>query len=68
MIVAWLSVWDGEDDARDFADNVPLAIGTSTGGAHVERRDARVLVLIAPADVPGLAERIWTRSRISPAG
>jgi len=38
------------------------------GGAHVERRDARVLVLIAPADVPGLAERIWTRSRISPAG
>jgi len=64
MILAWLSVWDGEDDARDFAENVPRVIG----GAHVERRDARVLVLIAPADVPGLAERIWTRSRISPAG
>ena len=68
MLVAWLSVWDGEDDARDFAENVPKAVGTGTGGAHVERRDARVLVLIAPPDVRGLAERIWTRSRISPAG
>ena len=64
MIVAWLSVWDSEEDARDFADNVPSVVA----GAHVDRRDARVLVLIAPSDVRGLAERIWTRSRISPAG
>jgi hypothetical protein len=64
MIVAWLWVGDSEEDARDFADNVPLAVA----GAHVERRDARVLVLISPPDVRGLAERIWTRSRISPAG
>jgi hypothetical protein len=64
MIVAWLSVWDGVDDARDFAENLPQVVG----GAHVERRDARVLVLIAPRDVRGLAERIWARSRISPAG
>jgi hypothetical protein len=64
MIVAWLSVWDSEEDARDFADNVTQVVGD----AHVERRDARVLVLIAPPDVRGLAERIWARSRISPAG
>jgi hypothetical protein len=64
MIVAWLSVWDTEEDARDFAENVPQAVG----GAHVERRDARVLVLLAPPDIRGLADRIWARSRISPAG
>jgi hypothetical protein len=60
MAIVWLSAWDTEADAADFAGALPAAVPD----ARVERRGARVLVLLGK-DVPGLAERVWRRSRVS---
>jgi hypothetical protein len=57
LALVWLSAWDSVDDARDFADAVPAMIA----GATVERRDARVLVLVGAAHA--IASRVWTASR-----
>jgi hypothetical protein len=61
VVIVWLSAWDTEADAADFAAALPAVVAD----ARVERRGARVLVLVAP-DARGLAARVWTRSRISP--
>ena len=60
----WLTAWDSDGDAAEFADRVQQAFPV----ALVERRDRRVLVLNlgdAPAlDGTRLATDVWRRSRI----
>jgi hypothetical protein len=61
LAIVWLSVWDTEADAVEFAEAIPAAVRD----ARVERRDARVLVTIA-GDAAALARRVWAESRVSP--
>ncbi len=60
LIVVWLSAWDTEADAVDFAGAVPAIAPDAT----IERRGTHVLVLLAP-DAPILARRVWARSRVT---
>ena len=53
-VIVWLTAWDTEADAIEFTD----AIRVIQPDASVERRGARVLVLLGPAP-PGLAATIW---------
>jgi hypothetical protein len=61
LVIVWLSVWDSEADAVEFADALPALLPD----ALVERRDSRVLVLLG-RETAGLAARVWSRSRLSP--
>jgi hypothetical protein len=61
LVIVWLSAWDTEADAIELADALPSLLPAAT----VERRGARVLVLLGP-DAAGLAPRVWSRSRLSP--
>jgi len=63
VVIAWLSAWDTEADATDFAAALPAAVPD----ARIERRGTRVLMVVAP-DTRKLVERIWTRSRVSAGG
>ena len=58
LILVWMTAWDSASDAGEFAAAMPLV----NPDAHVEQRDARVLVLLGPipADV---VPRIWTETR-----
>ena len=60
ILIAWLSAWDTEADAVDFEATLPAVVPD----ARIERRGTRVLALIAP-DAARLAERVWSRSRLS---
>jgi hypothetical protein len=55
LVVVWLTAWDTERDAVEFAEVMP----TVTPGASVERRGKRVLVLLGPWP-RGLPAGIWT--------
>ena len=57
-VIVWLTAWDSEGDAIEFAD----ALRAIEPDASVERRGARVLVLLGPAP-PGLAATIWRAGR-----
>ncbi|HEV7733759.1 MAG TPA: hypothetical protein VGR62_16440 [Candidatus Binatia bacterium] len=59
LLLAWMTVWDTEDDATEFAAAMP----TMTPGARVEQRGTRVLVLVGP-EVPGLAGSLLATSRV----
>jgi hypothetical protein len=62
IVVVWLTTWDSDADAGEFADAVPALIA----GAWAERRGRDVLVLVGdPARA--LAPAVWGRSRISRA-
>jgi hypothetical protein len=61
LVIVWLSAWDSEADAAELADALP----TLLPDAAVERRGARVLMLLG-SDTAGLATRVWARSRLSP--
>jgi hypothetical protein len=63
LVIVWLSAWDTERDAVEFAEALPALLPDG----RVERRGSRVLALLGP-DVASLAPRIWTRSRVSPEG
>jgi hypothetical protein len=58
LVVAWMSVWDSERDAVDFADSITRAVPATS----VQRRGRRVLVLRGPAP-PGMAAQLWAVSR-----
>ena len=60
LLVAWMTAWDSEADAFEFADAVRLAVPEGS----VERRGARVLVLRGDAP-PGAAAELWS---VTPAG
>jgi hypothetical protein len=47
MVIVWMTAWDTPDDADEWATAIP----TLLPDAHVERRDGRVLVVIAPPNV-----------------
>jgi hypothetical protein len=59
LAIVWLTAWDSAEDARDFADAVPAMIT----GATVERRAARVLVVVGPTRA--VAPRVWAASRFA---
>jgi hypothetical protein len=58
LVVAWMSVWDTERDAVEFADSITQAMPATS----VERRGRRVLVLRGPAPA-GTAAQLWAVSR-----
>jgi len=68
LLLVWMTTWDGEADAVDFAGALPVV----RPDARVERRGAHVLVVLAPpgASPPldALAARVWERTRFTPAG
>jgi len=47
LVLVWMTAWDTPDDADEWATAIP----TLLPDAHVERRDGRVLVVIAPPNV-----------------
>jgi len=53
-VIVWLTAWDTEADAVEFAD----ALRVIQPDASVERHGARVLVLLGPVP-PGLAATVW---------
>jgi hypothetical protein len=59
LAIVWLTAWDSAEDARDIADAVPAMIA----GATVERRAARVLVVVGPTQA--VAPRVWAASRFT---
>jgi hypothetical protein len=63
LVIVWLSAWDSTADAIEFADTAAALVPD----AHVERRDTRVLVVVAP-DAPPLAARVWAHSRLTSEG
>ncbi|MGH7895015.1 MAG: hypothetical protein ACREQL_10115 [Candidatus Binatia bacterium] len=58
VAIVWLTAWDTEADAVEFADAMPQV----ASGASVERRGDRVLVLLGTTDA-ALVKRVWRRSR-----
>jgi len=60
LVVVWLTAWDTERDAVEFAEAMPPV----APGASIERRGKRVLVLLGPRP-PGLAAGIWAGSSIT---
>lgn len=58
MVVAWMTVWDSERDAVEFAGAITQAVPATS----VERRGRRVLTLRGPAP-PGTAAQLWAVSR-----
>jgi hypothetical protein len=58
LVVAWMTVWDTDRDAIEFAEALPRM----APGVHVERRGARVLALLG-AWPDALPARIWAASR-----
>jgi hypothetical protein len=58
LVVAWMTVWDSERDAVEFAG----AITQVVPGTSVERRGRRVLTLRGPTP-PGTAAQLWAVSR-----
>ncbi len=54
-LVAWMTAWDTPGDAAEFADAIRMA----APGARVERRGARVLILLG-AWPPELPPRLWS--------
>ncbi len=58
LIVVWLSAWDSEEDAVEFAD----ALATLNPAAHVERRGRRVLALLGDWP-PTLPVEVWAASQ-----
>ena len=64
VVLVWMTVWDTPADAAEFADVVPRA----TTDAHVEQRDERVLVVLAPAgdvSVERLAGSVWAHTTVA---
>jgi hypothetical protein len=53
-VIVWLTAWDSEADASEFAG----AFAVIQPEATVQRRGARVFVMLGPAP-PGLPDRIW---------
>jgi hypothetical protein len=60
LAIVWLTTWDTPADAVRFETAIPVLIE----GAHVERRDASVLIVVAP-EPERLAAQVWARSRIT---
>jgi hypothetical protein len=54
LVIVWLTAWDSEADAVEFAD----AFRVIEPSALLQRRGARVLVVLGPAP-PALPARIW---------
>ena len=68
MLLVWLTAWDALEDASEFA----VALSEFLPQARVERRDARVLVILGPAgdqapDLDGLARSVWAASTLTRA-
>lgn len=68
LVLVWMTAWDREADAVDFAGALPVV----RPDARIERRGARVLVVLGPPArqprLDGLAARVWERTRFTPAG
>ncbi len=62
LVIVWLSAWDTEADAVELAEALPSIVPD----ALVERRGARVLMVVGP-DARTIAPRVWSRSRVNPA-
>jgi hypothetical protein len=62
IAIVWLTAWDTEHDAVEFADAVPDVVSDAT----VERQGDRVLVLIGAAR--GIGPAVWKHSRCARAG
>jgi hypothetical protein len=58
LILVWMTAWDSPADAGEFAATMPLV----NAEAHVQQRDARVLVLLGPVPADAVS-RIWTETR-----
>jgi hypothetical protein len=63
LVLVWMTAWDSLDDAREFAD----AVAQITPGAWSERRDDRVLIVLAPpaeagVDPGAIAAQVWRRT------
>src|SRR5262249_13140620 len=54
LVIVWLTAWDSEADAVEFAD----AFRVIEPSALLQRRGARVLVVLGPAP-PALPARVW---------
>ncbi len=67
LVVVWMTAWDADADAAEFADAAPAMIPA----ARVDRRGTHVLVLLGAdaggVDLDGLATRVWGATRFSRA-
>ena len=64
MVLAWMTAWDTEGDADEWADALPALLPD----AHVARRDRQVLAVVAPPGVAveALGTALLARTRFAP--
>ena len=68
LVLVWMTAWEREADAVDFGGALPVV----RPDARIERRGARVLVVLGPPGpeprLDAIAARVWERTRFTPAG